>query len=329
MVSKMILIISEESDQSSNYVIDWLLKNKIDFYRINPEDYLNGLYIEMNDFSISVCVKFGDININLNDVSAYWYRRGIIKPDFSIKKDINPNITEKLNEHLHHECKTIEQFIVHTLADKHYLGDYFQRNANKLISLKIAQECGLKIPKTIVSNNKSDMLSFFEKNNSRCITKGVQDVMSFLIEDKSYFYCTNVVNKKDIEEMDTSFFPSLLQENVNKRYELRIFYIAGEFYSMAIFSQQDEQTQVDFRNYNDKKPNRNVPYQLPVEIETKLDKFMKKMQLNTGSIDMIVTSDYQYVFLEINPVGQYDMVSVPCNYYLHERIANYLINKPI
>ena len=45
MVSKMILIISEASDQSSNYVIDWLLKNKIDFYRINPEDYLNGFYI--------------------------------------------------------------------------------------------------------------------------------------------------------------------------------------------------------------------------------------------------------------------------------------------
>lgn len=52
---------------------------------------------------------------------------------------------------------------------------------------------------------------------------------------------------------------------------------------------------------------------------------MKKMNLDTGSIDMIVTPELEYVFLEVNPVGQYDMVSVPCNYHLHSKIAKILI----
>jgi hypothetical protein len=34
----------------------------------------------------------------------------------------------------------------------------------------------------------------------------------------------------------------------------------------------------------------------------------------------------ELVFLEINPVGQFGMVSHPCNYYLEKRIAQNLIN---
>lgn len=68
-----------------------------------------------------------------------------------------------------------------------------------------------------------------------------------------------------------------------------------------------------------------VPYILPRAIELKINRFMKKMNLDTGSIDMIVTPELEYVFLEVNPVGQYDMVSVPCNYHLHSKIAKILI----
>jgi hypothetical protein len=32
------------------------------------------------------------------------------------------------------------------------------------------------------------------------------------------------------------------------------------------------------------------------------------------------------VFLEVNPTGQYGMVSDPCNYYLDKKIAEYLID---
>jgi hypothetical protein len=51
------------------------------------------------------------------------------------------------------------------------------------------------------------------------------------------------------------------------------------------------------------------------------------MNLNTGSIDLICTKSGEYVFLEVNPVGQFSMVSFPCNYYLEEKIADLLIQK--
>ena len=86
---------------------------------------------------------------------------------------------------------------------------------------------------------------------------------------------------------------------------------------MAIFSQNDTQTEVDFRHYNNKTPiglfHTNYPKPLKQKLKKKL---MKLLNLTTGSIDMILTKKKEYVYLEVNPVGQYDMVSVPCNYYL-------------
>lgn len=54
---------------------------------------------------------------------------------------------------------------------------------------------------------------------------------------------------------------------------------------------------------------------------------MTKVEMNSGSIDMIVTLNNNYVFLEVNPVGQFWQVSYLCNYYLEKKIAHYLRSK--
>lgn len=98
---------------------------------------------------------------------------------------------------------------------------------------------------------------------------------------------------------------------------------------MAIFSQLDDKTKLDFRNYNEENPNRNVPFKLPHEVENKLRNLFEQLDLNTGSIDLILTPKNDFVFLEINPVGQFGMTSYPCNYYLEKKIAKYLIKNDI
>lgn len=93
---------------------------------------------------------------------------------------------------------------------------------------------------------------------------------------------------------------------------------------MAIFSQNDENTEIDYRNYNRTKPNRMVPFKLTKELEYKLDNYMKKMDLDTGSIDLIYGKDGKFYFLEVNHLGQYDFLSQHCNYNLDKKIACHL-----
>jgi glutathione synthase/RimK-type ligase-like ATP-grasp enzyme len=98
-------------------------------------------------------------------------------------------------------------------------------------------------------------------------------------------------------------------------------------YSMAIFSQLDEQTKIDFRNYNYEKPNRCVPYKLPDYIEVKIEMLMNKLSLNTGSIDLVFTTDNEYYFLEVNPVGMFSPLTWPLNYTIEKDIAIFLANQ--
>ena len=322
-----ILIFSELCDASTSDVIDWLSNLGHTTYRINAEDNVCNLKVAINNQSINVSVELKDTYIDLNDIDNVWYRRGKLSINYevSFSKDINNKVCNSIYSHLFDEELTLKEFIYYYLYDKPHLGDNSEIKFNKLISLKKAKEVGLKIPDSEIDSKKEDLINFFNLHNNDCISKGVQDILSFTINNKGYHYTTSKIEREDIQEMGTTFFPSLLQENIEKKYELRIFYLKGSFYPMAIFSQNDEQTKIDFRNYNNEKPNRNVPFILPKKIEKKLETFMQSMELDTGSIDMIVTPEDRYIFLEVNPKGQYGMTSIPCGYNLDYKIAQNII----
>ena len=50
---------------------------------------------------------------------------------------------------------------------------------------------------------------------------------------------------------------------------------------------------------------------------------MKSVSLDSGSIDMIVDSNDQYCFLEVNPVGQFEWVGTWSNNYIEKHIATF------
>jgi glutathione synthase/RimK-type ligase-like ATP-grasp enzyme len=156
------------------------------------------------------------------------------------------------------------------------------------------------------------------------ITKPISDGVVFNIQGSLWSNYTTSIDR-ELGESNCNYPLSLYQENLNKSFEIRTFYFYGECRSMAIFSQENSQTKTDFRLYDDLMPNRTVPFQLDVETEDKIREFMKTVKLETGSLDFVKTKDGRMVFLEVNPVGQFGMVSHPCNYFIEEKIAQWLI----
>ena len=128
-----------------------------------------------------------------------------------------------------------------------------------------------------------------------------------------------------LEDLPAVFGLSFCQTEIEKLFDIRVFYLAGHCYSMAILSQELETTSVDFRKYNFDNPNRSVPYVLPQEICLKIIMLMNELELVSASVDLILNKQREYIFLEVNPVGQFGMVEFPCNYGLNELIARYLI----
>lgn len=78
----------------------------------------------------------------------------------------------------------------------------------------------------------------------------------------------------------------------------------GYFHTTAIISQNDTSTSIDSRISNNDVHSTITPYQLNEDVCKKLESLFKKLNLNIGSADMIVSPDNKFYFLEINPVGQ-------------------------
>jgi hypothetical protein len=160
--------------------------------------------------------------------------------------------------------------------------------------------------------------------NKTLITKAISESVHLYNNQCGFIMnYTGGINTKHIVK-DNHRTTYLIQEKVEKLFEIRSFYLEGNFYSMAMFSQQNEKTKDDFRNYDFSNPIRTVPFKLPIEVEAKLRNLMNVLTLNTGSIDIAYNSRKEYIFFEVNPVGQYGMVSNPCNYNLDREIAKSL-----
>ena len=308
----MILILSEEKDKSTNDVIRWLDYFGEEWIRINQEDTLDLSFTE-DDIIFSTKEKV----VRFSVITSFWYRRGMFS------SDVFPNaISEHFRNFLNEEDFHIKNYLYYLLNRKNSIGSIQTSVANKIITNNLADKVGLKVPEFYLINRKSDLEKIIKRGKT--ITKVIagNGFVNFSSDISGIMYTTLIENTDNFPE---KFAPSYFQRYIEKRYELRIFYLRGNFYTMAIFSQKDEQTKVDFRRYNHSNPNRNVPYLLPKGIEKKLLRLMTLMKLNCASIDMLVDKSLNYYFLEVNPVGQFGMVSYPCNYNIEKLIANNLI----
>jgi ATP-GRASP peptide maturase of grasp-with-spasm system len=306
----MILIISNDDDISTQKVCKWLNYYNQPYVLITNSNRITNLnIIDLVNNNITITVN--NIEINLSDIKNVWYRRGKLLFTDKLVFTKQNFLFDKLKQ----EWEVINIYLMNYFKQD----NYFNNKPNKLIVLKIANDLGFKVPLSILTTSKKVLqLSFLKK---RVISKPVNEVIYFNDEENVYSSLTiEVVIDKLEKEFPLSFF----QELIEKKYEIRVFYHNGMFFASAIFSQEDEKTQIDYRNYNYKKLNKQVPYKLSYSLEEKIENLMKSLSLSSGSIDLIKAIDDNYYFLEVNPIGQFDNLSMICNYNIEKVIARSL-----
>lgn len=316
----MLLILSEANDRTTNEVLQWLFRWGVPFVRINTETPVR--VQEVSPSSGRVVLQVRGRAIDLSRVERVWFRRGVLRLECladALAALANQPDAGKLQAFVRDEWKRLCEYIIFCLERKSALGSYSRYNMNKLQVLHVAQECGLDIPQTLISEYGIRLAAMAQAQP--LITKPISEAISY--RDAQGDYVKLLTTAIDMDDLGADGFPSLVQERLDKWVELRIFFLRGKCYTMAIFSQTEERTAVDFRNYGGR-ASRMVPFALPEPVQHKLRLLMQRLQLDTGSIDMVLTRDMRYVFLEVNPVGNIEMVSKHCNYAIEHDIAKIL-----
>ena len=146
----------------------------------------------------------------------------------------------------------------------------------------------------------------------------------FYKEKKIYKTLTSEVSLSLINNLNNFIFPSIVQKRIEKRYELRIFYLDEKLSTQAFFTNKIDNNDLDYRNYSNKNSFRTSNFKLPKYISKKILKLLTNLKIDSCSLDFIVNDKLEFYFLEINPIGQFGSISLQNNLNIEKKIAEYL-----
>lgn len=297
----LVMIVSTKFDPHVDFIIPKLTERHIPFIRFNTEDFplksrLTILFDNQGQHQENLLVP-NNLEIKGENITSVWYRRPApfeFPPEFSVAVRIFAEEESR---------ETIRGLweILNCLWVNH---PECNRRANvKLNQLKIASQLGLEIPKTIVTNDPNEAKRFINSGSGQIIVKPLS---RGLIDDRtrSTIIYANIVESKQINQIDrVQHTPTLFQEYIPKDVELRITVVGDQVFAAEIHSQQREETRHDWRH--NALALEHKEHYLPDKIKLKCLKLTQAFGLKFGAIDMILTPDGRYVFLEINPNGQW------------------------
>nr|WP_294860145.1 hypothetical protein [uncultured Fluviicola sp.] len=324
----MILVFTERADLNSRIVLSYLNDHNEPFEVFLEDDAIELEYcIKRNTFDYRV-YKNHKFVCTSNQVKSVWYRR----TDIQVYRFGTGEFSqEALKTYSEEHIKTRSEQIKRCFHAKKCLGKFGVGNYNKIEFLEICTSLDIEIPSTLVTRSKEQLLDFWKNCGEEIITKS----LAFPFECVNYnesgemdsyrMGYTVPVRKTELESLPDFFDLSIFQEKLDKLFEIRSIFLDGKIYSEAIFSQSREVAALDYRLGYDSGM-RMCNYTLPEQIGKQVDQLMKALDLNFGSLDIVVTKDKRYVFLEVNPNGQYGAVSQTTNSNVDYEVAKFLMN---
>ncbi len=194
---------------------------------------------------------------------------------------------------------------------------------HKVFQLQVAQEVGFSIPRTIITNDPRTVADAFIAFNRQMIAKPAR---SGYVDcgDEQYAIYTSQILEEHLEDLEAvKLSPVIYQPLITKACDVRVTYVAGALFVAEIDSQMDRSAAIDWRRTaNPDLPHRSAT--LPQELRRRVVQFMTKLGLVYGALDLVRTPTDEYMFLEVNPNGQWLWLEERLGFPIADRIADWL-----
>lgn len=178
---------------------------------------------------------------------------------------------------------------------------------NKLHQLRLARTLGLEVPRTLVTNDAARARAFFTQVHGRMVAK-MQTPLTQSMEGGQPFVYTSAIGPEHLEALDElRYSPMVFQERIDKARELRVAVVGGRCFVGAIDASRSRSGQVDWRRAGPSECHWE-PGEVPSPVAARLEQLVAALGLVYGAVDLIVTPEGRYVFLEVNPSGEWGML---------------------
>lgn len=327
----MVLIISSKKDGHIGSVTKYFDEHTaygytqpIKWVRINIEDFATNLKLTIRPDSEESLIEVLDSkkSFQINEITSVWYR----KPD-----PVNLShfkMEEAGIEYVEAEINEVILGLYALLNDKIWINNPFTTRLShrKLLQLQVAKNIGFEIPKTLISNDERTVLTFAESLDWDIAIKSFGAISVTTHEQniqKQYGIWTRRLIKDELLAVKNKiqYSPTLYQQYIKKKFELRITCVGIEIFGCRIDSQENPETSEDMRFNVRSLKHQEFDCTL---IKKMLHDYLNYFKINFGCFDIAVDENNKFVFFECNPNGQWLWVEQLTGMKISEAIANLL-----
>lgn len=300
----MILLITNKLDFAADRVVDELGRRGALFLRLNTEDFPSAIHcryrLGANGFRADLDLGSGR-SIRPERVRAVWYRR----PE---PPAIDARITDPVARRFAvRESTAVLHGFLALAAPALWVNDPDANRAaeRKLVQLRVAVEEGFAVPETLVTNDPAEAAEFCARFADRVVAKGAGP--AFIHPKSRAQVYTSRVGAEHLAFLgDLRHAPAILQEYVDKALEMRVTVVGEQVFAAAIDSQVSPVTSGDWRRDAFQAPHH--VHELPDAVAERCRRLVRRFGLIFGALDLVLTSRGDYVFLELNPNGEWDWI---------------------
>ena len=300
----MILIITNTEDLTADFVVRELTRRAVPFARLNTDEYpvrAEAVVKFTSDNTPTASLRWTnrDRSLDWNEVTAVWYRRPV--PPVVACEVSDPGVrkfaVDESYDFLRGLWYSLDCFwISHP--------DAIRQAEHKIVQLKQAHHYGFVIPRTVVTNCPDEVVALNEQCPHGIVAKPLY--LGFLKQDQeSKFIYTTKLADRDLTDSDAiRLAPAIYQEFIPKAADIRVTVVGDRVFATRIVANGLPPQTPDWR-YADHSNLEHYPHALPQDEQEKCVRLVKVLNLEFGAIDYVLDGDGRYVFLEINPNGQW------------------------
>ncbi len=302
----IVLIVTNKTDITADLVVLEFQRRGTPYARFNTEDFPQRVQISwtLDTHGADGYIRLPHCDLPLREVISVWYRRPM-PPDIAdtVRSPFLRDFARRESqEALSGLWRTMGCFWMS-------YPDAINSASYKPKQLKIANALRFRVPRTLISNSPEAV----ERFQVEC---GLVIAKPLFSGDIQYENETRVVFTTPVTHTDLSasnniaLAPIILQEYVRKELELRVTVVGNRVFAASINSQEVAEALHDWRRAS---PHALCfrPYSLPESLSDKCIQLVATLGLTFGTIDMVKTPDGDYVFLELNPNGQWGWLEGP------------------
>jgi glutathione synthase/RimK-type ligase-like ATP-grasp enzyme len=305
----VIVLVTNRCDYAADRVVVELGRRGRPFVRLNTEDFpteTTGTFRLDAGASAGPTVRpTGHIDLALGrrivvaEVTAIWYRR----PEPS---RVDDRIVDAAARRFaqRESAAALHGLLLLAAAARWVNHPEANRSAeSKLVQLAAAVDEGLRVPRTLITNDPAEARAFHAALDGRVVVKSV--AAPFVAADDRTRVYTNRVRTEHVAFLDDlAHAPVILQERIAKREEARVVVAGERVLGVAIESQAATITRDDWRRDVFQAPHRRT--ELPDDVAERCVRLTRRLGLAFAVLDLVVTPDGDHVFLELNPNGEWD-----------------------